>query len=176
MVFPLKILSPIDGSSQSEKALEYAVKLQQQLTMDNDKNDDNKGTPKKEIIILSVIPHFHIPLGFEKPTKSIKTGKTISLTDYIKEMNEAIQIEWADRLSAIKKKYESPEMLIGTEILVGGSNSSIAENIIKFSNKENIDLIVIGNIGLGGLSKVKALGSVSRNVSEMSDCPVLIVH
>ena len=26
MVFPLKILSPIDGSRQSEKALEYAVK------------------------------------------------------------------------------------------------------------------------------------------------------
>ena len=65
MVFPLKMLSPIDGSRQSEKALEYAVKLQQQLTMDNDKNNDNKGTPKKEIIILSVIPHFHIPWGLK---------------------------------------------------------------------------------------------------------------
>ena len=31
-------------------------------------------------------------------------------------------------------------------------------------------------MGLGDLSKVKALGSVSPNVSEMSDCPVLIVH
>ena len=35
---------------------------------------------------------------------------------------------------------------------------------------------VIWNIGLGGISKVKALGSVSRNVCEMSNCPVLIVH
>jgi hypothetical protein len=43
------MLSPIDGSSQSEKALEYAVKLQQQLTIDNDKISDNKSTPKKEI-------------------------------------------------------------------------------------------------------------------------------
>jgi nucleotide-binding universal stress UspA family protein len=172
----LKILAPIDGSSQSEKALEYAVNLQKQITVDNGKSNDNKSTPKKEIIILSVIPHFHIPLGFEKPMKSVKTGKTISLTDYIQEMNDAIQLEWADRLSDIKKKYESPDMPIRTEILVGGSNSSIAENIIKFSNKENIDLTVIGNVGLGGLSKVKASGSVSRNVSEMSNCPVLIVH
>ncbi len=171
----MKILVPIDGSKQSEKALEYAVNLQQQLFSGNGKNNDNKSTPKKEIIILNVIPHFHIPTGFEKSMKSLETGKTISLTDYIKEMNEKIQLEWANRLSAIKRKYESPEMSIRTELLVGGSSSSIAENIIDFSNKGNIDLIVIGNMGLSRASKVKALGSVSRNVSEMSSCPVLIV-
>jgi nucleotide-binding universal stress UspA family protein len=171
----LKILVPIDGSKQSEKALKYAVNLQQQLFSGNGKNKDNKSTPKKEIIILNVIPHFHIPMGFERSIKSLETGKTISLTDYIKEMNEKIQLEWTDRLSAIKRKYELPELTIRTEILAGGSSSSIAENIIDFSNKENIDLIVIGNIGLSRASKVKALGSVSRNVSEMSSCPVLIV-
>jgi nucleotide-binding universal stress UspA family protein len=171
----MKILVPIDGSDQSERALEYAVRLQQQLVVDNVK-DNNKSTPKKEIIILNVIPHFHIPLGFEKPMKSLKTGETISLTEYIKEMNEAIRLEWANRLSAIKRKYESQEMPIRTEILAGGINTSISENIVKFSNKEKTDLIVIGNIGLGGISKVKALGSVSRNVCEMSNCPVLIVH
>ena len=36
--------------------------------------------------------------------------------------------------------------------------------------------MIIGNIGLGGLSKVKALGSVSRRLSEKASCPVLIVH
>ena len=108
--------------------------------------------------------------------KSLKTGETISLTDYIKEMNEAIRLEWANRLSAIKRKYESLEITIRTEILAAGINTSISENIVKFSNKEKTDLIVIGNIGLGGISKVKALGSVSRNVCEMSNCPVLIVH
>jgi nucleotide-binding universal stress UspA family protein len=29
---------------------------------------------------------------------------------------------------------------------------------------------------LKGLSKIKALGSVTRKVSEMADCPVLIIH
>ena len=172
----MKILVPIDGSKQSEKALEYAVNLQQQLFSDNGKNNVNESTSKKEIIVLNVIPHFHIPLGFERSMKSLETGKTISLTYYIKEMNGAIQLEWADRLSAIKRKYEKPEILIRTKILAGGSSSSIAENIIDFSNKENVELIVIGNMGLSKVSKVKALGSVSRNVSEMSNCPVLIVH
>ena len=41
---------------------------------------------------------------------------------------------------------------------------------------KKIDLIIIGNIGLGGLSKVKALGSVSRGVAEKTMCPILIVH
>ena len=111
----MKILVPIDGSKQSEKALKYAVNLQQQLFSGNGKNNDNKSTPKKEIIILNVIPHFHIPMGFERFMKSLETGKTISLTDYIKEMNEKIQLEWANRLSAIKRKYESPEIPIRTE-------------------------------------------------------------
>jgi len=60
----MKILVPIDGSDQSERALEYAVRLQQQLVVDNIK-DNNKNTPKKEIIILNVVPHFHIPLGLK---------------------------------------------------------------------------------------------------------------
>jgi nucleotide-binding universal stress UspA family protein len=50
------------------------------------------------------------------------------------------------------------------------------DNIIKYAEEEKVDLIVIGNIGLGGISKVKALGSVSRNLAEKTVCPILIVH
>ena len=50
------------------------------------------------------------------------------------------------------------------------------EKIIDFANSEKVDLIVIGGVGLSRLSKVKALGSVSRSVSEIAGCPLLIVH
>jgi nucleotide-binding universal stress UspA family protein len=50
------------------------------------------------------------------------------------------------------------------------------EKIIDFANSEKVDLIVIGGVGLSRLSKVKALGSVSRSVSKRASCPVLIVH
>ena len=160
----MKLLVPIDGSNASENALEYAIKLQQNLLPNAD----------KEIIILNVLPHIHVPLGFERPMKSLKTGETISLTDFIQEMNEAIKKEWIDKLSDIKKKYETSEIKIKTEII--GGIRSIADNIISFADKENANIIVIGNIGLGGISKIKTLGSISRNVSEKANCPVLIVH
>jgi len=160
----LKLLVPIDGSKASENALEYAIKLQQNLLPNAD----------KEIIILNVLPHIHVPLGFERPMKSLKTGETISLTDFIQEMNEAIKKEWIDKLSDIKKKYETSEIKIKT-LIIGGI-SSIADNIISFADKENANIIIIGNIGLVGISKIKTLGSISRNVSEKANCPVLIVH
>ena len=155
---------PIDGSKASENALEYTIKLQQNLLP----------SANKEIIILNVLPHFHVPSGFERPMKSLKTGKTTSLTDFIQEMNEVIKKEWNDKLSDIKKKYETPDIKIKTEIIEG--SSSIADNIISFADKENANIIVIGNIGLGGISKIKTLGSISRKVSEKANCPVLIVH
>ena len=51
-----------------------------------------------------------------------------------------------------------------------------ADKIIEFANGENMDLIIMGNVGLRGISRIKALGSVSRRVSEMASCPVLLVH
>ena len=155
---------PIDGSKASENALEYTIKLQQNFLP----------SANKEIIILNVLPHFHVPSGFERPMKSLKTGKTTSLTDFIQEMSEVIKKEWNDKLSDIKKKYETPDIKIKTEIIEG--SSSIADNIISFADKENANIIVIGNIGLGGISKIKTLGSISRKVSEKANCPVLIVH
>ncbi|MFL6434288.1 MAG: universal stress protein [Nitrososphaeraceae archaeon] len=35
---------------------------------------------------------------------------------------------------------------------------------------------MIGNVGLSGMSKVRALGSISRAIVEKSVCPVLVVH
>ncbi len=61
------------------------------------------------------------------------------------------------------------------EVLVSQGNS-ISDTILEFANKEKADLIVIGNIGLSGISKLKTLGSVSRSIAEKSSCPVLIVH
>jgi len=83
-------------------------------------------------------------------------------------------------LSARKKKYESHltrdnNFTIRVEVLVSQGNS-VSDTIIKFANKEKANLIVVGNIGLSGISKLKTLGSVSRSIADKSSCPVLIVH
>jgi nucleotide-binding universal stress UspA family protein len=61
---------------------------------------------------------------------------------------------------------------VQTKIAVGRP----ADQILKFAEKEKIDLIVIGSRRLKGLSKVRALGSVSRNVAAKTPCPVLTVN
>lgn len=165
----MKILVPVDGSEQSMKALEYAINLL--------KLTDPKFDSSKEIIIVNVLPHFHIPLGFEKPMKSIKTGNTIPLSEYIAEMNELLKTEWSEKLSEIKNKFADSGVLVQTQLLEGSHSSrTIADSIVKFSTQVQADLIVVGNVGLGGISKIKALGGVSRNLVETSNRPVLVVH
>jgi nucleotide-binding universal stress UspA family protein len=170
----MKILVPVDGSEQSIKALEYAIYL---LKLMNVKPDASNKEDSSKIIIVNVLPHFHLPLGFEKPMKSIKTGNTISLSEYIAEMNEMLKTEWIEKLSEIKDKYLNASISIQTQLLEGSHSSrTIADSIVKFSTQEQADLIVVGNVGLGGISKIKALGSVSRNLVEISNRPVLVVH
>lgn len=53
---------------------------------------------------------------------------------------------------------------------------SAAEQILRFAKNDKMDLIVMGSRRLKGVLKIKALGSVTRKVSEIADCPVLIVH
>ncbi|WP_415311654.1 universal stress protein [Candidatus Nitrosocosmicus sp. FF01] len=37
-------------------------------------------------------------------------------------------------------------------------------------------LVVMGTVGLRGISKLHAIGSVARNVSENCACNILLVH
>jgi nucleotide-binding universal stress UspA family protein len=155
-----KILVPYDGSKFSDKALENAIGIAR-LSGSN-----------TEVILLHITPHIPIPLTFERPVYSAKTGKSIPLTQYIQELTEEMEENASKMLEEVRKKYTDKEIKIQNVLLHGYP----PEKIIEFANNEKIDLIVIGSIGLSGLSKVKALGSVSRSVSERASCPVLIVH
>lgn len=51
---------------------------------------------------------------------------------------------------------------------------NISNEIEKVAKKENCDLIIVGNKGLGTVSRL-ILGSVSSKISQSSSCSVLIV-
>lgn len=63
-----KILIPIDGSKQADKALDHTINLVKSISGNN---------KRIEVMILYVIPELPVPLGFEKPMRSFKTGKII---------------------------------------------------------------------------------------------------
>ena len=155
----------------SNVALEHAIKLSQEC-----KGNDNTSPGNIEITILYVIPELPTSIGLlEGPMKSPKTGEIVSFSEYVKEIYEIIKTSAAKKLINMKNKYESSNVPIQTKV-IAESAGSIVNNILNYADKEKVDLIIIGNIGLGGLSKFKALGSVSRSVSEKAKCPVLIVH
>jgi nucleotide-binding universal stress UspA family protein len=78
-----KILVPIDGSKPADKALDHAINLIKSVS--NDAN--NNKNILTQLIILFVIPDLPVPLGFEKPMRSLKTGEMVSLSDYIRYYN-----------------------------------------------------------------------------------------
>ena len=67
--------------------------------------------------------------------------------------------------------------MIGLKDYLTTSSFSVARGNnwrVEFANGENMDLIIMGNVKLRGISKMKALGSVSRRVSEMASLPSAI--
>lgn len=50
-----------------------------------------------------------------------------------------------------------------------------SEDIIKVSEEENIDLIIMGTAGRAGLNRF-LLGSVAEKVVRSAQCPVMVIH
>jgi nucleotide-binding universal stress UspA family protein len=55
------------------------------------------------------------------------------------------------------------------------SYGNIADKLIEFVEKENINFVIMGLNPLKGISKIVALGSISRRLAESIDCPVMLV-
>ena len=171
----MKILALVDGSKHSLKALEYSIHLLNGFGL-RENTSKNNTKNNYEVIILNVLPTIHTSPGILTPIKSIKDIKSISLDTYTNQINEIIESEWVMKLEELKTKYEKFGVRISTKILKGSHSSRyIAYSVIKFVDDERVDLIVLGSVGLGGISKNRALGSVTRNIAEISTCPVLIV-
>jgi nucleotide-binding universal stress UspA family protein len=156
-----KILVPYDGSEPSSKAVDHAVQIAKLAGGGSD------------VILLHVIAEFPTHHFIERPARSIRTGQKITLSQYLVEVYELMK-QSARELLADKKEAisKSSGLETKTKVLTG----HISNTIIDFAEKEKIDLIVIGNVGRTGISKMRTLGSVSRRVSEAAPCPVMIVH
>jgi nucleotide-binding universal stress UspA family protein len=157
-----KILVPYDGSKPASNALDHAVNIAK-----------SAGRDRSDVILLHVIAEFPSYHFIDRPARSIKTGEKVMLSQYLKEVYELMEKSAADALA--KKKEEIKKLSdfeIKTKILAG----HVSDTITEFARKEKVDIIVIGNVGRSGLSKVRTMGSVSRSVTEKASCPVMIVH
>jgi len=149
-----KILVTDDGTEVSNRALEVASEIAQ---------------PCKAQIIL-----FHVIDLIEDPDTML-FGNNTELIEKVKMMDLATTIEnqWPKRVQKQLKKLSEQNITSESTCLTG----NVAEKILEYAKAKKVDMIVMGSSNrLKGLSKIKALGSITRKVSELSDCPVLIVH
>lgn len=148
-----KILVPYDGSKHSIKALSRAMELAHNLD--------------SQIFLFSVVS-----VDYISPPGMLGLIRTRSEKESIKKWEKTVMADTEKMLKAAAKKCEKNGITVSHSI----SKGNVANEILNFSKKKKISLIVIGSQGLHGIGKFKTLGSVSRKISEYATCPVLLVR
>ena len=105
--------------------------------------------------------------------KSKVTGERLTSQRYLKEYYHEMKSKAKKMLETKKsKEIEPANIMIRTYVTYGYPS----DKILEFSNKHQVNLIVIGSMGLTGFSRIKALSSVARSISERAKGPVMIVR
>lgn len=144
-----KLLIPIDGSENSNKALLEGKKLAEVF--------------ESEIIILYVGRLDRLPGAYADVTPL-----DLAEMDDIKANKERVGREVINAGLEVMKNYSGT---VKSDIEFGDP----AEVIIEVGEKENVDLIIMGSRGLSGVSRF-AMGSVSDKVLNHAHSSVLIVR
>lgn len=144
-----KILVAIDGSPQSDKAAEEAVRL----AMASGKRFRSK------VFAIMVLP------GSKSP----------SFTDFFPSVPATEQADWEQKRQRIfyvvEKAAAEAEVPLKNIIAYGDP----IEEILGFAEEEEVDAIVIGSSGKGKVKRT-FLGSVSSRVAMQAHCSVYIVR
>ncbi len=139
-----KIVFPIDGSHYSKKALRYA--------------EDMNLLIGSEIHLITVVQ-----MGYAAKNTG---GEVNFYPEHVVHPREDAE----NHLRDAKALFESMNIEVKSSILMGDP----AQMIIKYADEIAADLIVIGNRGLGAISRA-FLGSVSHKVLHQARRSVLIV-
>jgi nucleotide-binding universal stress UspA family protein len=144
----------IDGSKESMHAANSAI-----------------GVAKRYDAILVVLTVLPQELRYDYEIDQVDPDVPMTPVKGVVELSRMeIEGEW---FTGIKKNALASNVKIETEILMEGK--SVVADIIEYSEKQSIDLIVIGTKGKTGLRRL-ILGSVSQGILAYAHCPVLLVR
>ncbi|QMV41139.1 universal stress protein [Cohnella cholangitidis] len=101
----------------------------------------------------------------------VSNGTTYVPEKFLEEILNEMEKASLEQLQQAKSKLKSAGINPETVHLKGDP----AHEILKYAGDTEQQLIIIGSRGLSGIKEMM-LGSVSHKVSQLSSCPVLIVH
>ncbi len=142
----INILVAIDGSTYAAKALDYAIGLAEKFS--------------SRITIVHVIPTM----------ASISPSLGTSKSQYVRDMIAGLEEAGKEILIEGEKTVKLSKIGV-TAILKHGD---AADKIIETAAESKVDLIVVGDRGLGSGERFP-LGSIAYKVSQHAKCPVLII-
>jgi nucleotide-binding universal stress UspA family protein len=143
-----RILVPTDFSEPADAALEYATTLAGRLGAS-----------------------LHLLHVFEDP---YLTGGAFAAEMYAPvpaDLREALLTEAKDLLADRAKRLDAARFGVTADVFTGPTARAIAD----YARDNDIDLIVIGTHGRGGMAHL-LLGSVAERVVRTAPCPVLTVR
>ena len=144
-----KILVAIDGSPQSDKAAEEAVRMAY----------STRSQFKSCVYAMLVLPN----------------APTSTYTDFVPSAPVTETDKWDDlrrRIFYVVEKCAS-ESDVPLEMIV--EYGEPADKLIEFAKREQVDVIVIGSSGKGFIQR-RIKGSVSHRVATGAGCSVYIVR
>jgi len=101
----------------------------------------------------------------------VSNGMTYVPENFLEEILNEMEKAGLEQLQQAKSKLKSAGINPETVHLKGDP----AHEILNYARDTEQQLIIIGSRGLRGIKEMM-LGSVSHKVSQLSKCPVLIMH
>lgn len=141
-----RILVPTDFSAYSEQAMTYACAFAEQF--------------KSELHVLHVLQDLVSVVpepGVAFPPPGDYMGELKASAE--RALQQMPPAEWSEKHTVVRDTRQGPPFL----------------EIVRYAKENDIDLIVIGTHGRGGLAHV-LLGSVAEKVVRKAPCPVLTVR
>jgi nucleotide-binding universal stress UspA family protein len=143
-----KILVPVDGSSHSKKALEFACELAKKF--------------ESELHLLHVVQP---PVS----TQTMVVGGSAVTTEVSREDLDEIGRNMIDAAKQITSNHDCTK--VKTQIEAGLP----AQHILDSAKKHDVDMIVMGSRGLSDIAGL-LLGSVSHKVTHLAECSCVTIR
>jgi nucleotide-binding universal stress UspA family protein len=134
------------------KAVDYAINIAKKY--------------ESELIALHVL---YSQIGFAFYTE---TATGLITPNSINELTEQAKKEAEKWFDEIQEKCKNAKLQVKTEAVI--TAISVVEAIISYSEKENVDLIVIGSRGRSAFRKL-ILGSAASGIMTFAHCPVMVI-
>ena len=150
-----RILVPFDSTELSIKALDRACEL--------------AANTNSELILLYVVDITCLcPGGIREHIRDVNEFE-IARNRYVDELKNAAEQMIQEKWKEINQKGVKVSSIVKT--------GDPADQILDFARNEMVDAIIMGSSGsLKRLHERKGIGSISRWISEIANCPVILMR